>query len=58
MVYVTITDSEGIVLDRFPVTHWKDKAGYALEDGENYGSHASNSNLAQRIEREAEKAKS
>jgi hypothetical protein len=54
LVYVNITDEHGTLLDRFAVTHWQDERCETEEgDFENFGSHASNALLAERIERAA-----
>jgi tRNA(Ile2) C34 agmatinyltransferase TiaS len=55
VVFVNITDENGVVIDRFALTHWRNDSEDANNccdgDVENYGSHASNALLMERIER-------
>lgn len=57
VVYVAITDEQGILLDRFPVCHWRydlEAAGLdpdIVEQAECVGSPASHSLLVERIAR-------
>lgn len=53
-ITITITDCDGKVLDRFPVAHWRTELD--SDDFENFGSHASNALLIDRIERAAAEA--
>lgn len=60
VVFVNVTTPEGVLLDRFAVSHWRTELpGEAdvFDDMENVGSRASNSLLAERIERQLESPK-
>jgi len=50
-MYITITDSDGIVLDRFQVARWNEfqADGEIDDDIEAYGSPASNAMLLERV---------
>ena len=50
-MYITITDSNGIVLDRFQVARWNEfePDGEIDDDIEGFGSPASNAMLLERI---------
>ena len=57
IVFVTLTDHNGVVLDRFSVTHWQDEEAQDVADEacdgdvEAVGSPASNSGVMDRIYR-------
>lgn len=53
IVKVSVTTSEGILLDTFFLSHWKSPSAEDenIEEQENIGSAASYSNLVHRLER-------
>ena len=48
-IYVSVTDSEGTVIDRFPVYHWAARLDDTMGDFESYGSMGSEVMLKQRV---------
>ena len=51
---VTVTTLDGVVLDSFVLTHWKNELPDMDQDQESFGSPASNSSLTYRLQRDVE----